>query len=105
MKTVHLTIKVRTAATFYQRLIGLLGEKERQFDEGLLLKPCHAVHTLGMTIPLDIFFLSKNHQVVSMKTLHPGKIMISFKGSYALELPEGTIQKYSICRGDTLIWK
>lgn len=105
MKLILLDLNIKTASTFLQRLIGLLGKTEKEFQEGLLIKPCHAVHTIGMKIPLDIFFLTKRNQVVSMKTLQPGKIMISFRGSYALELPEGTIQKYNICCGDTLVWK
>jgi len=41
-------LKVRVAATFLQRLSGLLGKPPLSSGEALLIKPCRDIHTFGL---------------------------------------------------------
>lgn len=49
--------RVRIAATFISRCVGLLNRRGLGEDEGLLLKPGGSIHTLGMRIAIDVLFL------------------------------------------------
>lgn len=57
----------------WERLIGLLGCRGLVEGECLLLKPCGAIHTLGMRFTLDVIFLNRTGHVVRMvRNLRPG---------------------------------
>lgn len=86
------------ADNFFTRLRGLLG---RTFDgtfNGLLLRPCGEIHTMGMKYPIDVAFLNEMGEVISVHhAVPPGKPMIKAKNArMTLELPEGSIEKYNI---------
>lgn len=57
--------QVWLADRWYTRLRGLLGRAPLQSDarQGLWLRPCSSVHTMGMRYPLDIVFLDRDDRV------------------------------------------
>lgn len=63
--------RVKLASRFGQRLIGLLNRRSLSPQEGLLLTPCRAVHTLGMRFAVDVIFLNDRQQVVKIITNMP----------------------------------
>lgn len=88
------------AATFWRRLKGLLGTKELLPGQGLLLRPCNSVHTIGMAYALDVVFLSQNFQVLRVvENLRPRRFACHFAAYQVLELPSGTIASCGIAPG------
>ncbi len=70
-------MKIEIAQTPLKRMRGLLGRKSLAQGEGLVIRPCNAVHTLGMQFPLDLRFYSKVGTLI--KVVHdvpPGRIWI-----------------------------
>ena len=91
------------AATFWRRLKGLLGTKELLPGQGLLLRPCNSVHTIGMAYSLDVIFLSHNFQVLQVvESLRPRRFACHFAAHQVLELPSGTIASCGIAPGQAL---
>jgi uncharacterized protein len=64
-----LATRLRIANTHLGRLRGLLGATRKTFDfgHGLLLVPCHGVHTLAMGFPIDVVYLDRNHHVLHVE--------------------------------------
>lgn len=80
------TMRVLVADTFFSRARGLLfTEGNLQGAEALLLKNCRAVHTLGMSFPIDIVFIDASHRVVkSIRSARPGVLSFSHKQACAV---------------------
>lgn len=91
------------AATFWRRLKGLLGTKELLSGQGLLIRPCNSVHTIGMAYALDVVFLSRDFRVLQVvEALRPRRFAFHFTAYQVLELPRGTIASYGIAPGQAL---
>jgi uncharacterized membrane protein (UPF0127 family) len=104
---VELASWVSVADRWWRRAIGLLGRSTLDSDEGLLLAPCNAVHTIGMRFPIDVAFLDANGCVVStMPALAPGKLVRGGRGTEAtLELRAGELEQTDTRPGDPLIFE
>jgi uncharacterized membrane protein (UPF0127 family) len=50
-------LRLRIADTFVARLLGLHADGPLAQDEGILLRPCGAVHTLFLRAAVDVVFL------------------------------------------------
>jgi uncharacterized protein len=94
--------RVGVADWWWLRLRGLSGRAELVPGEGLLLKPCRAVHMMGMKFPLDVAFLDAGNRVIALYApLSPGARTRWHKGARAaLELPAGTLQETGTMEGD-----
>lgn len=92
------------ADTFWTRLKGLLGRTSLAEDEGLLIRPCHSVHTVGMKFPIDVVFLTGDGRVVAvLEELAPSRASkVYAEAKMVLELSAGRIQKTGIEVGDQL---
>lgn len=86
------------AASFFKRLLGLIGQKEICQGEAMVLYPCRAVHCVGMRFVIDVVFLNRSGQVVHIiENMKPGSFSPVIKEAcYAVELPAG-----QICRSET----
>ncbi len=62
---------LRIADTFSSRFFGLMGRKELKPGSGLKIEPCRSIHTFNMKFPIDVIFVSDEHEVV--------KIILSMK--------------------------
>ena len=58
------SVNIRVADTFFSRLVGLLSRKSLTNTEGLLLKPCASIHTIGMRFSIDVVFLDRENKVL-----------------------------------------
>lgn len=85
---------VKRATTFWQRLKGLMFTKTLPEGSALYLSPCRSIHTYFMKYPIDVVYLSENHEVLAFEhQLHPNKLGQMQKGTkIVLELPVGTIE-------------
>src|ERR671937_873325 len=57
------------ADTSWTRLRGLLGRRGLGADEGLLLRPVGAIHTLFMLVPIDLVFLDRDYVIVKVAAI------------------------------------
>jgi len=97
---------IAVADRWWLRLRGLLGRPPLVVGAGLLLTPCRAVHTFGLSYPVDVVFVDGGGAVVALyQRLAPGHCSRWHKAAvYALELPVGTLAMTGTREGDTLAW-
>jgi uncharacterized protein len=95
----------RTTGIF-ERMRGLLGRPPLQPGEALLIAPCNAVHTIGMTYPLDVVFVDAQGIVLKLcKHLPQLRMAKSFGARMTIELAAGEIERMSLKIGDQLQWR
>ena len=71
----------------WTRLRGLLGRKGLDADEGVLLRPVGAIHTMFMRFPIDAVFLDREYAVVKVvENLRPWRFA-GARGRYRRAIP------------------
>lgn len=103
-KNTTLSQKAILASTLFKRLKGLLGRRDLNPGEALILKPCNSIHTLFMHFPIDVLFVDRNSRVIdAIPNLKPFRLTyIYLKAVYAIELPAGTLKSSFTQKGDLL---
>jgi uncharacterized membrane protein (UPF0127 family) len=94
------------ADSFWQRARGLLGRPPLAEGEGLIIRPCKAIHTWGMGQPIDVAFLDPGGRVVaSYESLAPNR-QTSWhpRAACAVELPAGSLGRAAVGLGDRITW-
>ena len=88
--------QVKSADTFFQRFMGLMGKKCLGGGQGMLFKNCSSVHCFFMHFPIDVVYLTQDMKVLYVETIKPWHIG-SFvkKAKHVLELPAGSVQGLS----------
>lgn len=98
--------EVRIADTHWTRLRGLLGTTKHDFSagQGLWIVPCHGVHTLAMSYPIDVVYLDDEMVVVHVEEgVKPWRVTpVRTDASSVLELPVRSIWTTQTCIGDQL---
>ncbi len=96
--------KIIIADKFLTRMRGLMGRRELEENEGLLLAPCNAVHMMFMRFPIDVIFLDKDFVVVKiMDKLKPWRVSPVVRDAYqVIELKAGNAIEKGINIGDKL---
>jgi len=96
---------VHVASHFFQRLRGLIGTGGLGEGEGLCIPQCQGVHTFGMKYPLDIIYLNRLGEVVSLVSgLLPNRLgPVNFNSSCVLELASGFILAKNVSKGAQLL--
>jgi len=96
--------QIELADTSMRRLVGLLGKRFLAKGTGLYIVPSQAIHTVGMTFPIDVVFIDKKYSVVGVrKAVRPFRLTrVFWKALGVLELPVGTISETKTAVGDQL---
>ncbi|MGI5822380.1 MAG: DUF192 domain-containing protein [Dethiobacteria bacterium] len=96
--------KAAVADTFFQRLRGLLGCKGLLPGEGLIIRPCQAVHTWGMFFPLDVAFVDPGDCICYlMEGMGPCRCSpVIKKAGYVIEATAGTFRQTQTQCGDQI---
>ncbi len=96
--------RIGVADRWWLRARGLLGRRTLAQGEGMLLRPCRAVHLMGMAFPLDLAFLDRDGAVVALyRDLRPGARTRWHRSAFAaLELPAGTLAATGTAEGDII---
>lgn len=96
--------KVRVADNFLTRLKGLMGSKTLSSFDGLLLKPCKQVHTIGMRYSLSIWYVDKKLRIIKIvDDLKPYKISPYVNDSHLIiEFPRRWAEITGSKEGDLL---
>ena len=95
---------VKIADSFFTRLKGLLGEPGLEPGEGIVIKPCNSIHTLGMKFPIDVAFVNKDNMVIHiMDNIPKGKMSSIIKGAkYVIEARAGEFKARNLEVGDVI---
>ncbi len=98
--------RIRIADSPWQRIVGLLGTSKLEADDGLLIFPTQAVHTIGMKYPIDLIFLDRKQCAVGLRnSVVPNRFSrIYWRAQCVIELPEGTIERTGTQLGDKIEW-
>jgi uncharacterized protein len=94
----------RLANRFWMRLRGLMGVQHLAPGAGLLIAPANQVHTHFMRIPLDLFYLNQQAEIIAIDPdLPPWRVGRRYLGAHAvLETPAGTAARTNSAVGDQL---
>lgn len=96
--------RLRIADTFFSRLRGLLGSRSLPASEALLIRPCNAIHMLGMRYAIDVAFADQGGQVLkTVAALAPGRLTKCQGAAWVAELPVGTLTATATVTGDVLV--
>ena len=92
------------ADTFYLRARGLIGRPPLRQTEAMIIKPCSAVHSLGMTYPIDVAYVNGDGEICHMlKPLQPNRLGPFVRGArFVIELPAGSLERLGVSIGDVL---
>lgn len=83
-------VVVRRAASPWSRLKGLLAAPMPPSGHGLLLTRCFAVHTVGMTRPIDVVFVDRDRRILAMfPALGSARVAICLRAADAIEFTAG----------------
>lgn len=96
-------LAIRLADGFFRRLRGLLFAPALQSGQGLLIRPCAAVHTAFMTYPIDIVFLDRAGRIRRIvPRLVPWRTAASGGAYQAMELAAGEAARLGLAAGQSL---
>lgn len=106
-KQTTIASEVDKAASYIDRMIGLLGRKNIPEKYGLWITPCKSIQTFFMRFPIDVVFLSSSLQVVRvMRNVKPFRISpIVFSAQSVIELPIDSIDGSKTDVGDQVIFR
>ena len=95
---------IRIAESGLTQIVGLLGERDLQPGDGLLIVPSQGVHTVGMLFAIDIVVLDGEWNVIAVRRkLRPFRITrVFWKAAAVLELRSGTVDSSLTVVGDAL---
>jgi uncharacterized membrane protein (UPF0127 family) len=95
--------RCRLADSLWSRTWGLLGRTRLEPDEGMLIRPAGAVHTLFMRFTIDLVFLDRELTVLSVREAVPPWRVVAQRGAKAtLELPAGGAARTGLAPGQKL---
>jgi uncharacterized membrane protein (UPF0127 family) len=94
------------AETPLTRLRGLLGRKQLEQGEGLLLRPASSIHMWFMRFPIDAVFVDRENRVLRVvEHLAPWRLAACRGAKAVIELPAGEAARVGLVAGDRLSLK
>lgn len=96
--------RIDILSTFLQRAVGLLARPSMRGDEGVLIRPCRAIHTMGMRFPIDVVFADGQNRVLRVVSeVRPNRPLLACPGAtIVIELGRGVLRDIEILPGDRL---
>ncbi len=105
-RQIPLATQLALADTHWTRLRGLLGLRDNDFRHGfgLWIVPCHGIHTLGMSVSIDVIYLDRSMKVIDIQeNVRPWRFTpIRRVAASVLELPCQTVAQTKTGIGDTI---
>ncbi len=97
--------RCRIAKDPWTRMRGLLGRRQLDDGEGILLRPASSVHTWFMRFPIDVVFLDRDLSVLRVvPRLRPWHAAGRRGAAAVLELAAGECVARGLGVGDRLDW-
>lgn len=98
--------RVRLTTNAWERGRGLLGRPPLAADEGLWIRPCDSVHSLGMGHALDLVYLDGELRVRKLvRNLRPWRLSWCPGAHSVLELAAGGIDFFCVQHEMRLEWQ
>lgn len=99
-----LATRLEAAHTLWRRTVGLLGRAGLAAREGLWIKPCDSIHTMGMRFAIDVVFLDRRGRVVKVvEKLRPFRLVFPVATAISVvELPAGAVAQTGTQEGDMI---
>ena len=95
-------LTVFMAESVLERVRGLFAVDIDTVD-GLLIKPCGSVHTLGMRYAIDLVYLDKQRRIIKVvHRLKPWRMSMRLGADSVAELREGTAKALGLETGHIL---
>lgn len=96
-------VHIRRAERWFQRAVGLLMTAQLDHPAGLWIRPCNAVHMLGMRYAIDVLFLDASGRVLKrVDGLRPWRASACVGARVALELRAGLARSLDLQTGQHL---
>src|SRR5438132_10894164 len=93
------------ADTVFRRLRGLLGRRELNPGDGIVLRPGWSIHTAFMLFPIDVAFVDADQVVVKVvENLKPFRASVCRGARDVVELAAGEAERRGLKPGDRLAW-
>lgn len=94
--------KVEPLTTLAQRTRGLLGRGSLPPGQAVWISPCSAIHTIGMSFPIDAIFLDSERRVVRIeRDIDPWRMAWGGTGAESvLEVQSGWLAAGAVAVGD-----
>ena len=85
---------LEVTTTFWQRFVGMMFRKNLPAQFAIWIIPCKSIHTMWMRVSIDVFFINKDGEVISIReNIKPWRFVIAPKGTHSvLETVAGSIQ-------------
>ncbi|WP_374564989.1 DUF192 domain-containing protein [Ideonella sp.] len=95
--------RIRQAARWWSRAIGLLATPALEDPCGLWIAPCNSVHTLGMRYPIDVVFVRSDGTIAKVvEQLRPWRAAGCRQARFTLELRAGLANQLQLKPGMVL---
>ena len=95
-------IDILVARFFWQRAVGLLGKSLLNDRHGLLIVPCHSIHTYFMRFAIDVVFLDTTGKITCIvEHVQPWRLAQA-KAYSCLELNAGNAARLQLKVGQSL---
>ncbi|MEO7774212.1 MAG: DUF192 domain-containing protein [Steroidobacteraceae bacterium] len=99
----RIRLQVCICESLLERARGLLFRRRLDHETAFLLRPCKAVHTFGLTYPIDVLFCDSNGVVVEIvHELPPWQMVRAEDADAVWEFTTGVARKLGIRVGDRL---
>lgn len=97
------SIEAFEATTFLSRLRGLHAFLPLGAQQGLVISPCNAIHTMTMRSAIDVLFINRKGAVIKTQTVPPMRFIRCAGANAVLEMSEGSVTAMNIEIGDVLV--
>jgi hypothetical protein len=89
-------LSLHVARGCFGRLLGVHAMPLNSSHEGLIIAPCSAVHTLGLSVPIDLVFLDGDRLVIQcVHSLPPNRWAGVWGARAVVELPGGYCSRHA----------
>lgn len=93
----------KIAATFWDKLKGLIGRKSLGENECLYITKCSSIHCFWMRMVIDVAYLDDAGRVLLIETVIPWHLGSRVKGAVSVcEAAKGAFARHGIRVGDVL---
>lgn len=100
-----LVIHTEMTNRLLEKTCGLIGKPAPSARSGLLLTRCRSIHTFFMHYSIDVIFMSRDFNVISIRTqLKPYRFAWCYGAYHTLEMAAGEVERLHINVADNLFW-
>ncbi|MCG8325407.1 MAG: DUF192 domain-containing protein [Thiotrichales bacterium] len=90
----------------WERMRGLLARPPLTDTQGLLIRPCSSIHTIGMSFPIDVIFMDRSWRVVkTVSRIGAFRMSWCHGAEMVLETMAHSVARWGLKPDDVLRWE